>query len=55
MAFCNVKIFFKQRDAKLIYTALKLCKVFFRTPGSTYENILLKISKSNAMLTSEEP
>ena len=33
MDFCTVKIFFKQRDATLIYTGLKLCKVFFGTPG----------------------
>ena len=29
MVFCTVKIFFKYRDATLIYTGLKLCKVFF--------------------------
>ena len=32
MVFCTV-IFFKQRDATLIYTNLNLCKVFFGTPG----------------------
>ena len=31
--FCTVKIFFKQHDATLIYTGIKLCKVFFGTPG----------------------
>ena len=30
--FCTVKIFFKYRDVTLIYTGLKLCKVFFGTP-----------------------
>ena len=45
MVFCTVKIFFKEHDGTLIYTVLKLCKVFFGTPGSSmvkekYEDFL---------------
>ena len=32
MVFCTVKIIFKYRDATLIYTGLKLCKVFLGHP-----------------------
>ena len=40
MVFCTVKIFLKQPDATLIYTGLKLRKVFFW--DSRYEKELMK-------------
>ena len=40
MVFCTVKKFLKQRDATLICTGLKLCTVFFGTPGISLVYIL---------------